>query len=157
MSSQRSQQLNGDQVTQSTMRANRVGFNQGRVCESQGRRRLSGGVGRAGRGEQLAGLLAMLMSRGTAQSVVPYLGEALGQDVQQETAKELVGREGDSAQLLRAVVPIAKGDVALLEDLQTTVGDGDAKDVTGQVFQDLGGGARRLGVHHPRLVPNFGG
>src|SRR5213594_490193 len=98
MASLRSQQLNGDEVTPSTMRANRVGFNNGRVCESRSWWRLGGAVGRAGRGEQLAGLLAMLLSRGTAQSVVPYLGEALGQDVQQETANELVGREGHSAQ-----------------------------------------------------------
>src|SRR5437867_4266249 len=128
MSSLRRQQLNGDQVTQSTMGANRVGFTNGMVCESRGWRRFRRGVGRAGRGEQLAGLLAMLISRGTAQAVVAYLGEALWQDVQQETPNELVGREGDSAQLLSAVVPIAKGDVAFLEDLQTTVSDGDAKD-----------------------------
>ena len=157
MASLRRQQLDGDQVTESTMGTNGVGFNNGMVCESKGWWRLRGGVWRAGWGEQLAGLLAMLMSRGTAQSVVAYLGQALGQDVQQEAPNELVGREGHSAQLLSAVVPIAKSDVPLLEDFQTTVGDGDAKDVTGQGFQDLSCGARGLYVHNPRVVPNFRG
>ena len=81
MSSLRRQQLNGDQVAQSTMGANRVGFHKGIVCESRGWQWFRSGVGRAGRSEQLAGLQAMLISRRTAQSVVAYLGEALWQDV----------------------------------------------------------------------------
>src|SRR2546426_8572108 len=55
----------------------------------------------------------------------------------QEAADEFLRAKGHPPQLLRAVVPITKGDLAVFEGFQAAVGDRDSKDIAAQVIQDL--------------------
>jgi hypothetical protein len=58
---------------------------------------------------------------------------------------ELVGGQADAADLLGAVVAVTEGDPA--------IGDGDPKDIAGQVFENLGAGAGVLAVDDPGNAP----
>jgi hypothetical protein len=68
--------------------------------------------------------------------------------VQEEAAQELVDRQSQEALLVgvRGVSP-AEGDVALLKDDQSTVGDGDAVGVAAEIAQrGLRSAEGRLGI-----------
>ncbi len=79
--------------------------------------------------------------------------EALGQDVHQEAADELVGGQRHrlvSARSVDAVVLVSEGDPALVGFDEAVVGDGDAVGVARQIGEDgLGPAERLLGVDHP--------
>jgi hypothetical protein len=55
--------------------------------------------------------------------------------VQEEGANELHACDRHAAQLLLAVVAIAKGYLTVLNQLQPAVADGHAKDVAGEIFE----------------------
>ena len=77
--------------------------------------------------------------------------EAVGQDVEQEAADELVGTKGHH--LLLVVVAIilpAEADPAFGKTDQAAVGDGDAMGIAAEIIQHLLGSAERsLGVDDP--------
>jgi hypothetical protein len=87
------------------------------------------------------------------QAVVAYPVEALGQDMQEEAADELVGGERHSlvtAFLRGAVVLALKGDVMLIEGDETGVGDGDPMGIAREVSQHgFGSRKRPLGIDDP--------
>ena len=82
------------------------------------------------------------------------LDEAGGQDVKQEAADELDRVEGhDCTTVVMSGVPPAKSHLSLVEAEESSVGDGDAVGVAGQVLQHVFRTAEgRLGVDHPLLV-----
>ena len=79
--------------------------------------------------------------------------QAAGQNVQQESAQELMG--GNGHDLLLAAVGIvspAEGNAIALEGHETMVGDGDAVGIAGQVVENMFGATEGwLGVDHPVL------
>ena len=79
--------------------------------------------------------------------------EALGQDVKQEAADELVGLERHDLLTLRAaaaIILVAKGDAGLVEREQPPVRDGDAVGVAREIGEHrFRAGEGRLGVDHP--------
>ena len=83
--------------------------------------------------------------------------QAAGQNVQQESAQELMG--GNGHDLLLAAVGIvspAEGNAIALEGHETMVGDGDAVGVAGQVVENMFGATEGwLGVDHPVLPAEF--
>src|SRR5262249_7547754 len=79
------------------------------------------------------------------QPVVPNLDKTLGQDVQQEAAKELVGRDGD-----RMLAASAEGDPVLVERDESMVGQTDSMGVAAEIPEDLlRSTERRLDVDNP--------
>ena len=71
----------------------------------------------------------------------------------EETADELVGREGDVPNLLRAIITVAETDLAVVEGFQAAVGDGDAEDVAAQIVEDLFTASCRLTMSNPFRLP----
>src|SRR5690349_3157459 len=84
-------------------------------------------------------------------AVVADAMEAVGQDVEQEAADQLIGAKGHH--LLLVVVAIilpAEADPALGKTDQTAVGDGDAMSIAAEIIEHLLGSAERaLGVDNP--------
>ena len=105
-------------------------------------------VGRRCDPEQLAGTLQVGLAGGTGeQAVMADTVEALGQDMEQEAADELVRAErhdllpGDA---FAAIVFVAEGDAGLVEADEPAVGDGHAVSVARQIGEHrLGAGERR--------------
>src|ERR1019366_10264855 len=85
------------------------------------------------------------------QSEVTDLDEAGRQDVEQEAADELNRIElHDAAAVVVSGVPPAEVHLAVIETEKSSVGDGDAMRVAGEVLQHmLWSSERRLGVDHP--------
>ena len=87
------------------------------------------------------------------QAVVADAMEALGQDVDQEAADELVGGQRHrlvSARPVDAVVLVSEGDAALVGLDEAVIRDGDAVGVARQIGEyGLGPAERLLGVDHP--------
>jgi hypothetical protein len=77
--------------------------------------------------------------------------EALGEQMQEEAAQELI--QGYGHQFLLIVVrrvPPAKGDLAVGQRDQSMVGDGDTVSVAAEIVEHiLGASEGRLGVDHP--------
>ena len=120
-----------------------------------GRRRRGCAVGRGGgvRGvEEGAGVVEIGASRGTPEPVVAHLRTAAREDVLQEPAKKLDAREGGAPDLLGTVVAIPKGDVVVVNLLEPTVADGDAKEIPGEVVEHARAIASGLRVDHPHGV-----
>lgn len=85
------------------------------------------------------------------QSEVADLDEAGRQDMEQEAADELdrIEVHAAAAVAMTGVSP-AKADLSVLEADESSVGDGDPMGVSGQIFQNmLGSAKRRLGIDHP--------
>ena len=78
------------------------------------------------------------------------------QNVEQEAADELVGRECHDPLASGAIVAIilaAEGDAGFVETYQPLVRDGDAVGIAGEICEHcFGAGEGRLGVDHPALV-----
>src|SRR5260370_19229641 len=92
------------------------------------------------------------------EAEVANANQALGQNVEEEASKELVGGNGHG--LLLAAVSIvspAEADAIVLEGHETMVGDGDAVGIAGQVVENMFGATEGwLGVDHPVLLAEFG-
>ena len=68
------------------------------------------------------------------QSIVSNAMEALGQDVEQEAADELVGRERHrliTAWPIDPIVLVPEGDAVLIGGYEATIGDGNAVSIPG--------------------------
>ena len=73
--------------------------------------------------------------------------------MQQEAVDELLGRKGDTVQLLAAVVTVAKSDQTILKTFQPRVANSHAKDVAGEIVEHLATLASGLAVDHPVFLP----
>ena len=81
------------------------------------------------------------------QPVVANAVKALGQDVDQEPADELVGCERHRPVASRAIEPVIlvlESDAVLVGRDEAAIGDGDAVGVARQIAQDLLGPGERL-------------
>ena len=94
---------------------------------------------------------------GTEQSVRTDFDEAARQDVQEESADELLGAQHDALELLAAVVPVTESHPALVEVFDPAMGDGNAKHIASQIVQDLLPLAGVLAMNDPVLLPDCGG
>ena len=85
------------------------------------------------------------------KAIVPDALEAVGQDMQQETANEFVGFQCHG--FLLVAMPIifpVKSHLAILDVEQSVVGDGHAMGIAAQVVEDLFGTTERpFGIRHP--------
>src|ERR1700676_430826 len=111
-------------------------------------------LGRRCHGEQFPGSRDIGLAGGTGeQAVMANAVEAVWQDMEQETAGELMRRERHHALPLRtiaAVVVVAEGDTGLVVGDQTLIGDGDPVGVAREIGEHhFWAGERRLGVDHP--------
>ena len=100
---------------------------------------------------QAEGLAAVAVGE---QSKVADLDEACRQDMEQEAADELdrVEVHNGAAVVVSGISP-AEAHLSAVEAEQSSVGDGDAVGIAGQVLQNVFGAAEgRLGVDHPLLV-----
>jgi hypothetical protein len=79
--------------------------------------------------------------------------KAAGQNVQQETAQELLGGERHHPLLIAICVILpAEGNLVLVEGHETVVGNSHAMGVAGEITQHmLGTAERRLGIDDPVL------
>ncbi len=77
--------------------------------------------------------------------------EALGEQMQEEAAQELIEREGHQFLLIvvRRIAPM-KGDLAVGHRYQSMVGDGDTVGVTAEILEHILGAAEGwFRVDHP--------
>ena len=97
--------------------------------------------------EQLAGTRDVVGAGGLGQqAVVADAVEALGQDVDEESADELVCGECHalvSVSALDSVVLPLEGDAVLVECDQAAIGDGNAVGIAGEIGQHRLGSAER--------------
>jgi len=75
----------------------------------------------------------------------------------EEALEKLDAGERDPAKVLGPIVPIAEGDLPVLDPFQRAVGDGDAEDVAAQVVEDLLAAPGVLAVNDPGRRPNTWG
>ena len=75
----------------------------------------------------------------------------------EEALEKLQAGEGYPAELLGPIVPIAKGDLPVLDPFETAVGEGDTANVAAQVVEDLLAAPRVLAVDAPRRCPDATG
>ena len=80
--------------------------------------------------------------------------QALGQNMDQESAQKLIGRKGHDLLLAAVCIVLpAKRDSIILERHQSMVGDGDAVRIAGEIVQNMLGTAEGwLGIDDPVLV-----
>ena len=67
----------------------------------------------------------------------------------EEALEKLDAGERDPAQVLGPIVPIAEGDLPVLDPVRRAVGDSDAEDVAAQVIEDLLAAPSVLAVNDP--------
>lgn len=84
------------------------------------------------------------------EAVVADADKALGEDVEQEAADELVKGKRQGSRPTAAVVFETEGDAGVVDVKQSVVRDRDAVGVAGEILQNrLGGLEGWLGVHDP--------
>jgi hypothetical protein len=119
--------------------------------------RSGGGLRRGRRPKQQAGSINQSCATAIGlETEVAHAHEAAGQHMQEETAHELLGLDGEQASpVAAATIAIGKGDAALVEGQQAFVADGDPMGVATEIVQYLGGtGQGRLAIDDP--VPGRG-
>jgi hypothetical protein len=92
--------------------------------------------GRAVEQQQLAHARGLVPPGRVPQPEVSNLVQTLRQDVLQEPAHEFVPRNTTDPPLVRSALLMADRDRLIMETNDAGVGDGDAKDVSGEVIQD---------------------
>jgi hypothetical protein len=75
----------------------------------------------------------------------------------EEAVEKLHAREGDPAHVLSPIIPIAEGDLTVLDAFQTAIGDGDAEDVAAEIIEDFLTAPGVLAVDDPGLRPDIPG
>jgi hypothetical protein len=91
---------------------------------------------------------------GAEEAVVADFLESFGQDVLQETADEFLSGQSAGFPVAAGAVAVAEGDLTVLEFENAVVGEGDAKDVGGQILEGGLARADRLAVDDPFLKPD---
>src|SRR5215471_21020335 len=109
--------------------------------------------------QQLPAARQFLFSIAIAQeAVIADALEPIRQDVQEETADELVRIQRHRLLLaLMTIILVAECDLAVIDVQQAIIGDRHAMCVTADVVQNLlGSGKRALGVDHPFGSSSYG-
>ena len=85
------------------------------------------------------------------EAEMAHTHESFWNDVEQETANELVGSEGHGFFLIVVLaIPIGEGNCAVIHGQDTIVGESDAVGVSAEVVEDVLGRAEGLfGVDDP--------
>ena len=104
--------------------------------------------------EQVSSLSQIGFTLGVSEEpVVTDSVEARRQDMEQEAADELVGLERHrfpTIAVLGSVVLVSEGNAAFIERDESSVGDGDAMGIAGEIGQDgLRPCERRPDIGHP--------
>src|SRR6266540_4937764 len=149
----RRQHSNLKQLAKVTMGAARGCGNRRRLLSRRRVRNSVDGGRSSGCAQQSTCLLELFSTSGTPDAVIAYLGTTARQRVLQEATNELHTRDRLAAQLLAAVVAIAKGDHTVVNALQPAVADSHAKDVAGQIVEHLPARACSLAMGHPLFLP----
>jgi len=96
------------------------------------------GIGGGGRGVELATDGGKpLAQAGAEEAIVAHLDEAPGQDVLEEAADELLGRQGAGSERAGVGGAVAEGDPVMLDFQDAPVADGDAEDVGGEILEGV--------------------
>ena len=120
----------------------------GGIILCSGLRRLWGDTEQLAHAHQVAGAPGV-----GEQAVMADTVEALGQNMDEEAANELMGCQGHDlvagASFISIVLPF-EGDAVVIARDQAAVGDGDAVGVAAEIGKHrFGSGERALGVDHP--------
>ena len=122
----RSEDAHPDQDPRSTLRTahgRRIG---GVRCRRlQDGRRLSGRRWR--NGEERTGVIELATTGRTPDPVGAHLHASAREHMLEEALEKLDAGERDAAKALSPIVPIAEGDLVVLNSFQTAVGEGDAE------------------------------
>src|SRR6185503_17234439 len=105
-------------------------------------------------GQQCGGGISLRAAMRREDAVVTDFGETARQDMLHEAFEKLDSGEGRSFQPLSTIISIAECDVVVVNGFDATVGDGDAKDITGEIFQNLVARTSMFGMHDPVLFPD---
>jgi hypothetical protein len=108
-------------------------------------------------GEESPGLIELATAGRTPDPVVAHLHASTREYVLEEALEKRDAGERDPANVLGPIVPVAEGNLPVLDSFQTAVGDGDAEDVAAQVVEDLLAAPGVLAVDDPRLRPDIRG
>jgi len=91
----------------------------------------------------------------TEEAVVAQLGEAVGQDMLQEAADELRGRQGGDHLSFGVPVLISKSDLGRVKFEDAIVAEGHPKDIRSQILEHGLSAAGWFTVHDPVLLPGL--
>ena len=91
--------------------------------------------GKFGKFKQQAGLGLPIFFAGVPETVVAYLVKAFWQYMEKEATEELNSLYPFSLPLVRVMVLVFYRNVAFVHGNEPVIGDGDPKDVTGEVLQ----------------------
>ena len=91
---------------------------------------------------------------GTEQAVIAHLNKSRRQDVLQETADELLGRDAGRLDLFSSGVFVFESDIAVVECDEAAITERDAKDVRREIFAGGAAIADRLAINYPVFPPN---
>jgi hypothetical protein len=94
---------------------------------------------------------------GTQEPEVANLGKVTRQHMLEEALDERVDREREVPCLLRACVGVAEGDVVVVEPDEPRIGEGDVKDIAGQIPEGMVAMADLLEMDGPPPIPRGGG
>jgi hypothetical protein len=92
--------------------------------------------GKFGKFKQQAGLGVQIFFAGVPETVIAYLVKAFWQYMEKETTEELNTLYPFSLPLVRVMVLVFYRNVAFVHGNEPAIGDGNPKDVTGEVLQD---------------------
>ena len=91
----------------------------------------------------------------TPDPVVAHLCTPAREHMLEESPEKFDAGERDPANVLGPIVPIAEGDLPVLDPFQTAVRDGDAEDIAAQVVEDLLTAPGGLTVNDPGRRPDI--
>jgi hypothetical protein len=89
------------------------------------------------------------------QSVITDFDKILGQDVLEETTNKLLSRESREFDLIGSRILEGESDLTVGEREDAVVGDGDAKDVRGEIFEGCFSTTNRLTMNDPIFEPDL--
>src|SRR6266576_3299585 len=146
--------LDPDQMAQLALRTEWEPVQGGVLRDRHGWSHLAGRWGSLRRSQQGPRLLQIGRGLGAPQAVATDLDKAFWQDVSEKASDKLFSAKGHSLQLLGTIIPVAEGDLSVLERFDAAVGDRDPKHVAAQIIEGLLSGTGVSAMHHPILLPN---
>jgi hypothetical protein len=101
-------------------------------------------------------LVEAMTLTGAKETVIADFLKTLGQDVLQEATDKLLGREGATFPVAGSPVTVTERHLPVLKFKDTPVGEGDPKDIGGQILESGLTCPDRLAVNDPLLPPDRG-
>jgi hypothetical protein len=103
----------------------------------------------------LPGLIEQMTVGRRKQTVITDFDEMVRQDVLEETANKLLGREGREFDLLGGRILEGESNLTILQRENAVVRDGDAKDVRSEIFEGSFSRSDRLTMNDPVFLPDL--